>query len=365
MSTKKCFGDSLVLSIIMTCAVLSGCAGSAPVMKGQSEQLVWPSPPDEPRFVFEVALGMESSIINESTSDRLKRSVTGRVKADQPVLDKPSGIAVREGRVYLAEPTARAVTVLDAARGKVYRFGWREPNQLERPQAIALDGAGLVYVLDSSLRRVMVFDALGLFQFHISVDKGFSNPVAVAVSPDGQQIYVVDRGDLGNSDHKVVAFGPDGIEKFRMGPRGSADGFFNIPIAATVSADGTLLVADSGNSKIQAFDSRGKFKFSFGGMGSELGRFSRPRAISTDSDGNIYVADAGFNNIQIFNSVGQLLMPIGVLSTKPGPGNYSLIGAITLDERNRLFVTDNYFKKIDVFRRFENKDDANSQKGSK
>ena len=118
----------------------------------------------------------------------------------------------------------------------------------------------------------MVFDALGLFQFHISLERGFTSPVAIAVSPDGQTIYVIDRGDLGNEDHKVVAFTPEGAEKFRIGPRGHEDGKFNIPLAATVSPDGTSLVADSGNSKIQAFDPDEKFKFSFGGFGAEAGR---------------------------------------------------------------------------------------------
>jgi len=272
-------------------------------------------------------------------------------RSDKVIIGKPSGIAVREGRVYVAEPIVKAVTVLDASRGKLYRFGLRAPNTLERPQALALDDGGRVYVLDSGPQRVMVFDALGLFQFSIDVKSGFTNPVAVAVSPDGQTIYVVDRGDLGNDDHKVVAFAPDGKEKFRLGARGQENGKFNIPLAATVAPDGSLLVADSGNARIQAFDATGKFKFSFGGFGAELGRFSRPRAIATDLDGNIYVADAGFNNVQIFNAKGELLMPLGRLSQEPGPGNYSLIGSIAIDEANRLYVTDNLFRKIDVFRR--------------
>lgn len=40
----------------------------------------------------------------------------------------------------------------------------------------------------------MVFDALGLFQFSIEVKSGFTNPVAVVASPDGQTVYVVDAG---------------------------------------------------------------------------------------------------------------------------------------------------------------------------
>lgn len=351
MPVRRDLRAALCLLLIIAMAALAGCAESVQTLSKKKEQHVWPALPDQPRFAFEAMLRSDANIVAETEDQRLQRMLTGVTRGAQIIIGKPSGIVARDGRVYVAEPLVKAVIVLDAARGKLFRFGQRAPNALERPQAIALDDDGLVYVLDSGLRRVMVFDALGLFQFFIALERGFTNPVALAVAHDGQTIYVVDRGDLANDDHKVVAFAPDGKEKFRIGPRGQDNGKLNIPLAATVALDGTLLVADSGNSRIQAFDPQGNFKFSFGGFGSETGRFSRPRAIATDNEGNIYVADAGFNNVQIFNSKGELLMPLGRLSPDPGPGNYSLIAAIAIDEANRLYITDNLFRKIDVFRR--------------
>lgn len=347
---------ALCMVLALAVAALSGCAGPVADLPQKKQQLLWPSLPDQPRFAFQATLRTEASIVPEAQDQRLQRMLTGVERSDGVIIGKPSGIVAREGRIYVAEPAVKAVTVLDASRKKLFRFGLREPNTLARPQAIALDDHGRVYVLDVGLRRVMVFDALGLFQFFITLERGFTNPVAVAVSPDGKTIYVVDRGDLDNDDHKVVALAPDGGEKFRLGARGREDGQFNIPLAATVAPDGTLLVADSGNARIQAFDAGGKFKFSFGGFGAEPGRFSRPRAIAADSEGNIYVADAGFNNVQIFNAKGQLLMPLGRLSQEGGPGNYSLIGSIAIDEANRLFITDNLFRKIDVFRRLSDEE---------
>jgi DNA-binding beta-propeller fold protein YncE len=345
------------LLIAIAVSALSGCAGPD-IGPKKIEQRVWPAMPDQPRFAFEATLQTQANIIPEPEDQRLQRMITGMAPNTRAgkLIGKPSGIAVRKGRIYVAEPGMKTVTVLDAARGKMFRFGLRPPNTLERPQALALDEEGLVYVLDPILRKVMVFDDFGLFRFSIETGAGFTNPVAVAVSPDGKTIYVVDRGDLGNEDHKVVAFNPDGTEKFRIGPRGVTDGRFNIPLAATVTVDGTLLVADSGNARIQAFSPDGKFKLSFGTFGSELGRFVRPRSIAADHDGNIYVADGGFNNVQIFNDKGQLLMPLGRLSSVPGPGNYALIGVIAVDESNRLYITDNLFRKIDVFRRLSDEE---------
>lgn len=344
-----------LILIVAVASVLGGCA--APQVNLSTQKLhFWPGWPEQPRFAFEASLGTEASIVNESKDEQLQRQLTGIQRSIKPIIDKPAGLAVRNGRVYVAEPAVKAITVMDAVRRKLFRFGVRPPNTMKRPQSIALDAKSNAYVLDSGLRQIMVFDDFGLFLSQFPVADGFTSPIAVAVSPDGQTIFVVDRGDLENDDHKVVAFTPDGKEKYRLGARGSDPGKFNIPLDATVSIDGTLLVADAGNARVQAFDSDGKFKFSFGGFGAEPGRFSRPRSISTDSEGNIYVADGSFNNVQIFNPKGELLMPLGKLSREPGPGNFSLIGAIAIDEEDRLFVTDNYFKKIDVFRRLSDEE---------
>ncbi|MDZ4253149.1 MAG: hypothetical protein U1A72_11345 [Sulfuritalea sp.] len=340
----------------MLAPLLVGLCACAPVATKQTkaaapQNLLWPPPPDLPRFEFETVLQSATDITVESDVERWQRSIQGmRPLSDALVLDKPSAVASRAGRVYVAEPSAGAITVFDASRKRLFRFGLREPNVLKRPQALALDDAGKVYVLDPQLRKVMVFDAIGLFLHSISLGRGFTNPVGIAVQGDGMTVYVVDRGNVEQDDHKVVALAPDGSERFRLGPRGKAPGQFNIPLAAAVAADGTLYVVDSGNFRIQAFDAKGEFKFEFGGAGTAIGLFSRPRAISLDRDGNIYVGDGGFNNVQIFSASGQLLMPLGRLSRDPGPGNYALLAGVAIDETGRLYVLDQYFKKIEVFR---------------
>ncbi len=338
---------------------LCACAPAAPKSQQTAsapQNLVWPRPPDQPRFEFETLLQSLADITveNNSTEARWQRAIRGQPEiskaSDATVIHKPSAIVSRSGRVYVAEPATKAITVFDAARKKLFRFGLRVPNALQRPQALALDDEGKVYVLDPLLKKVMIFDAMGLFVYSIDLSNGFTNPVGLAVQGNGETIYVVDRGNVEEDDHKVVALNPEGEVRFILGPRGRGAGQFNILLAAAVATDGTLYVVDSGNFRIQAFDSKGAFKFQFGGPGAELGRFSRPRAIALDSDGNVYVSDSGFNNVQIFTPDGKLLMPLGRLSREPGPGNYALIAGIAVDETRRLYVMDHYFKKIDVFR---------------
>ncbi|MBL8491810.1 MAG: hypothetical protein JNM82_13600 [Rhodocyclaceae bacterium] len=334
--------------------ILSGCGvqGSRPGDREARVQRVWPEPPNPPRYVYETALRSLSDIKPETEQERLQRQLTGRsaVPSD-PVFKKPAAIAARKGRVYVADPPTSAVVVFDVPRRSIFRMGVREPNQVQKPISLAIDGSGRVYVLDAQARRVLVFDALGLFQFAVGDPKVLRQPAGLAVSPDGDRIYVVDRGSLEDDDHRVLAYAPDGRELFRLGPRGKAPGQFNIPLAASVATDGTLLVLDSGNFRVQSFDRDGRHLATFGGVGTELGRFSRPRSIAADHDGNIFVGDASFNNVQVFDRLGRLLMWIGRPQLEDGPGQFGLLAALATDETGRLYVTDTYHGKIEVYRR--------------
>ena len=351
----------ICLTFLLLLIGLSACAPNkkpSASTKAIEPTVLWPQPPEQPRFEYETILQSAADISIASEGDRWARAIRGLAGeiSDAPVISRPTAIASRRGRIYVAEPSVKAITVFDIQRGKIFRFGQREPNQLKRPQALAIDDLDRIHVLDTQLRKVMVFDDMGLFLHGISLGNRLANPVGLAVSGDGGTVYVVDRGNVESDDHKVVALARDGTERFVLGPRGSGPGQFNIPLAAATARDGTIFVADSGNFRIQAFSPKGDFKFQFGGLGTSIGNFSRPRAISLDAEGNIYVGDGGFNNVQIFNPAGELLMPLGRLSRDPGPGNFALLAGIAVDETRRLYVLDHFHRKIEVYRRLDDEE---------
>ncbi|MBI5900999.1 MAG: hypothetical protein HZB40_17480 [Rhodocyclales bacterium] len=321
--------------------------------KAAEPTLLWPQPPDQPRFEYETILQSAADITIVSESERWQRAIRGLSGAvsDAPVISRPTAIASRKGRIYAAEPSVKAITVFDIPRQKIFRFGQRDPNLLKRPQALAVDDKDRIYVLDTQLRKVMIFDDMGLFLHSLPIAAKLSSPAGIAVSGDGETIYLVDRGSVEGDDHRVVALARDGKERFELGPRGSGPGQFNIPLAAATAPDGTLYVVDSGNFRIQAFTPAGKFKFQFGGIGTGIGNFARPRAIAVDVEGKVFVGDGGFNNVQVFSPSGDLLMPLGRLARDPGPGNFALLAGIAVDETRRLYVLDHYFRKIEVYRR--------------
>lgn len=313
--------------------------------------LIWPQPPDQPRFAFEGMLRSAADISVETDQDRLRRELTGEKASDEPAFEKPAAVVARYGHIYVADIDKRQIAVFDVPRRKVFFMGLREPGNLAKPSGLALDDAMNVYVADVTNRKIYVYDSLGLFLRNIGGPEDLDRPTGVAVSRDGERIYVVDRGHNENDQHHVLMYDKEGKKLQVIGSRGKEDGQFNVPLQATVSKDGILYVLDSGNFRVQAFDREGRFLRSFGGVGTQIGKLARPRAIAVDDEGRIYVTDGVFNNFQIFDTEGQMLLAIGQGSEENNPGRYGSLNGIAVDETGRVYVADQVFNKIEVIRR--------------
>lgn len=342
---------------IATLAVASsflGCS-NAPEKSDKSFKgpLVWPQPPEQPRYAYETMLRSPADVAEpELDKDRLIRQLSGApAPSDRPVFEKAAAIAARQGRIYVTDTSTETIVVFDVPRRRVFRFGQRAPNLLAKPSGIALDDLSNVYVADAKRRQIMVFDSHGLFLRVIGGPDDLERPTGVAVSSDGERIYAVDRSDNESNNHRVVIYGKDGKKLKTIGTRGSGDGQFNVPLQATVDREGQLFVLDSGNFRVQVFDKDGNFIRAFGRPGVYPGNLARPRGIAVDDDGNVYVTDASFNNFQVFQPDGQLLLAVGEGSGESNPGRYGLLSGIAADETGRIYVVDQFFNKVEVFRR--------------
>ncbi len=351
-SARRSASGSLWCCLIVVAAVLGGCA--SPQKKEDTEkppQTIWPAPPDPARFRFVTMLRKLSDIRPETEDERLRRALTGQGVGDEMAYGKPTALAAKGGRIYVTDPESSAVVVFDVPRRRVFRFGTREPHTVQRPNAVALDDEGRAYVLDTKRKRVMVFDALGLFIREMGSDDDYAKPVGLAVSSSGDRVYVVDRGSLNGADHKVVVYDGEGDKIRDMGPRGKGEGQFDIPLDAAIAPDDSLVVLDAGNFRVQVFDKSGNFVRAFGSVGNGVGQFARPRGIAVDPDGNIYVSDASFNNVQVFSPQGEMLMSIGGSEMRGGPGEYALVGPLAADDDHYVYVADMFFRKIEVYQR--------------
>ncbi len=339
--------------LIITLGVMfavTGCNSTPKVTKPDDLQLVWPLPPSEPRFFFEGTVRSSADIIEETATEKFQRLATGGTFAGK-AMQKPFGIVVKNGVVYISDTAARRISVYDIDRKRYEEFGTEGAGRLAKPMGIALDEAGTLYVTDVTARRIVKFDSEGNYLGSMGDSELLTRPTGLAVSADGKRIFVVDTGGVDSDNHRVVVFDNQGEHLFNIGSRGSEPGEFNLPLGAVITPDNTLLVVDGGNFRVQAFSFDGEFLFQMGAIGIRSGQFARPKDIAVDLGGNIYVTDAAFGNIQLFNSKGELLMWVGQRSTVPLPGRYMLPSGVAIDQSDgRLYVVDQFFRKMDIFR---------------
>jgi DNA-binding beta-propeller fold protein YncE len=228
------------------------------------------------------------------------------------------------------------------------------------PFGIDTDTKGNVYVVDGSLKRVMVYDAQGKFIRALGADLKWSRPAGIAIDEVRRRLYVVDAGGVDSEDHFVRALDLDsGATLFDIGKRGDGPGEFNLPRDAVVGPHGELYVVDGGNFRVQVFDTAGRFVKTFGSVGRQGGQFSRPKEIAIDVQGNLYVVDTAFGNFQIFDGEGRLLLDVGARGNTDAPARFMLPSGIAVDPGDgRVYLVDQYFRKVEVFRPADLRDGA-------
>jgi DNA-binding beta-propeller fold protein YncE len=342
---------SAAVLVVGLCVLVPACI-QAPVAPtaGKGGELVFPPPPDEPRFVYERTIYGSADVVTEESSADLRRLVTGEGRASEG-LSKPYAVAVHRGRVFVSDSAQRYIRVFDFPAGRFYKIGEDEPGRIVKPLGIDVDGSGNLYVADASARDIKVFDAEGRYLRSIGSAKWFDRLSSVTVDPRGERLYVVDIGGVSSANHRVRVFdAKSGAHLTDIGKRGAGPGEFNLPRDVAIGKDDRLYVVDGGNFRVQIFTRDGQFLKSFGALGKQFGQFARPKEIATDSSGNVYVVDSAFGNFQIFSPEGELLLFVGERSERDGPAKYMLPSGIAVDEDGRVYMIDQWFRKVDVFR---------------
>ncbi len=343
----------IVLILAVTFA-FSGCMMS-PSGKKESvdESLVFPRPPEDPRFYYERTINSSADVIPNSEADKLKRAFTGESMKGEGFA-KPYGIAVHRGRIFVGDTVRHLVMVFDVPEQKFFFIGRDEvegEGKIHKPMGMAVDNSGNLYVLDATAKQIVIYDRDGNFLRNIGKAGDFYRPAGIGVDREGTRIYAVDIGGSSSDNHRILVYDAQSGKRLPdIGKRGAADGEVNLPRDALVAPDGSIFVVDGGNFRVQHFSSDGNFISKFGSVGRQPGQFSRPKEGAVDKEGNVYVIDAAFGNFQIFNSDGQLLMHVGERSNNNGPARFTLPSSIDVDEDGRVYVVDQLFRKVEVFR---------------
>lgn len=231
------------------------------------------------------------------------------------------------GNLYIADATNRRVRKI-ATGGMISTVagvgvegfsgdgGPATQAQLGRPLGLALDGAGNLYIADSTnnrIRRVAVNGTIstvagnGVPGFSgdggLAVNAAIKTPTGVAVDKFGN-VYIADA-----DNNRIRLISPSGVISTFAGT--GAGGFsgdggpavsatLNIPYDVALDGKGNLYIADAGNNRVRKVDpfgiittaaGTGTDGFAGDGGPAAQARLSFPWGLAADPAGNIYIAD--------------------------------------------------------------------------
>ena len=216
-------------------------------------------------------------------------------------------------------------------------------GQFYQPRGLCIY-QGLVFVADTQNQRIQVFNRIGDWQYLIRAGAQqdyLKTPCNVTVSPQGQ-IFVVDSGL-----HRVAIFDQSGRFIRAFGSQGKGRGEFSNPYGIAVSSKGEVYVADVENSRIQVLDVHGKVNKNFGRPGTRPGEFKTPYSIALDAQDNLYVLDYGIPRVQMLDRQGICRLDFGKRGV--GPGEFSIPRGVAVDVKGRIYVADTLNHRVQIF----------------
>lgn len=307
---------------------------------------VWPAAPEPPRYRYVGQLTGEeniTSIASNAVAAAGAKFFKWLVGLTSPkhipvILQRPQGVMVEEGRIYVTDVSRQAVYVFDEKLGAL--AVWEMATASERflnPIGIASGPAGEILVVDAQLGYVTRLDheghSLGTF------GKGLLDwPTGIARDPASGRIYVADT-----RSNQIKVFNDAGELLQSFGKHGEAPGDFNSPTFLSL-AGGKLYVTDTLNSRVQVLTLEGKPLQTVGRRGLYMGDLPRPKGVGVDKDGNIYVVESYFDYLLVFNAEGDFLLPVG--GTGSGVGQFYQPGGLWVDQGDRIYIADTFNGRV-------------------
>src|SRR6185369_1021264 len=120
-------------------------------------------------------------VVKDEPNADLKRLLTGDVKGGEG-FGKPYGVAVFHGRVYVSDSQLHTVMVFDIPGQRFFKIGDDDLGRLVTPMGLDVDAKGNLYVVDSGAKLVQVYDKDGRFLRTLlaSEKKWFVRPSGIA-----------------------------------------------------------------------------------------------------------------------------------------------------------------------------------------
>jgi len=272
--------------------------------------------------------------------------------ADSLVIDSNNNIYIAStmrNKVIKVDPSGSSTTIAGIGSREFSGDGGRATEAGMDFTGITLDAEGNLFIADTWNHRVRRVDrSTGIIvtvagngedgfsgDFGPAVDASLSRPDRIAIDGDGN-LFIADTGNnrvrrVDSSTGVITTVAGNGNKGFhmvdgRVATLASLDG----PTGLVVDPNGNLFFADTFNNRILRVDGaagiisivagNGERAFSGdGGKGTEAS-LNRPQGVAVDAVGNMYIADTDNHRVRHLNSV------TGTIETIAGNGENSFSG---------------------------------------
>lgn len=298
-----------------------------------SEYIFYPESPAPPRLQYLTSMrtSLDVSEIKRSSFGDFIGGKKEVVKFPQ----RPYGIDIHEGGIYVADIAGASYVVFDLVNKEYREIRGTGPGSFAKPVSITIDDDGTRYIADASRREVLVYSNTDQFMRALG-NQGQFKPVDVAIQAN--RLFVADT-----QDHEIEVLDKvtgELLYKITSGEAPETKIYYPISLAIR---NNFLYVNDSMNFRIKKYSLDGTFIRNFGKVGVNMGTYARPKGIAVDASDNLFVVDTGFENVQIHNADYQPLMVFGEPGMKPD--NINMPADIVIDYQN-----------IDVFKSYVHPD---------
>jgi sugar lactone lactonase YvrE len=323
--------------------------------------IVWPQPPAIARLRYLDYFSAQKPEPVKDNPEAKKKSWMDRMAGIAPddaskragttprfQLGTPYGLAVdSKGLLYVADTKVGAVFVFNPDSHDTNFIKHGVDAKFGRIFGLAIDDSDRLFVSDGEYNHVLVFNAKRKLEGQFG--EGIMNdPAGLAIDEENRFLYVANTG----SD-QVLVYDADTFKLLRkIGTPAknhtlTTPGDFSSPTNVAVDKDGNLFVTDTLNDRVEVFDADGVFIRAFGKNGDGPGDFTRPKGIAVDCDGHVWVADAMLNRLQVFTAEGELRLIVGGFGMLPG--EFQALTGVTIDKTNRVFTSEQFLGRVQMF----------------
>lgn len=238
---------------------------------------------------------------------------------------------------------------INIAQGIVYDIIHNEPGHRDGPHAAARFGdiEGLAYDPDNAYLYISEVSKGTIRRFDLRRDtvntirRGLVQPIGLALSNDRNTLYVIEHGKARVLSMDLLR-GEDSV-LVGNGNRGFADGVgedarINISVGLTVGPDGTVYLADRGNSRVRAINPQTR---EITTLSSE---FTRPSDVVVRDANTLMVLDRHENRIK------RLDLRTNAVSVLASTEDHLLLPvAMDIDAAGTLYVADSANNQVMAF----------------